>query len=60
MWRKQTEKDFKKYIKTSCNFEENFRSNCTPLYSRLKKQYIFKVKLNDNWTNQYKKLSPMT
>jgi len=54
MWRKQVGLDSKNTEKSSCNFGEKSRSNCTPLYQKMEKQCKFNVKLNNYWMNLHK------
>jgi hypothetical protein len=38
MWRKQINENYKNREKSSCNFGENSRPNCTPLCQKMEKK----------------------
>jgi hypothetical protein len=56
MKKKLVEEGFHICIKSSCNFGRSWKPDRTPLYPKLERQCIFKVKLNNYWTNLLKKI----
>jgi hypothetical protein len=53
-WEKLVEEGFQTYRKIKLQFWTNCKPNCTLLYPKLERQWRFKIKLNDFWTNLLK------